>query len=188
VDIKGGSQLTSMTSLGLAGAGTAAADGLVDAKLARLAQGAKQAGVPDAAKKRAEVREVAEQFESLFLNLVMKSMRDTIQKSGLIDGGNAENIYTSMLDDEYAKQMAAQHSTGLADSIAEFMLRTAGDQDGAQAAAAQAAGLKAYGMKARGASAGADALQPAAKRATMEVDDPAAAASALSSTLRPRPL
>ncbi|MEN9835490.1 MAG: peptidoglycan hydrolase FlgJ, partial [Pseudomonadota bacterium] len=57
---------------------------------------------------RATIKKAAEDFESLFLNIVLKSMRDTVQKSGLIDGGNAEDIYKSLLDDEYAKMMAAQ--------------------------------------------------------------------------------
>jgi len=72
-------------------------------------------------KDQAEIRKLSEDFESIFLGLVLKSMRDSVQKSGLIDGGNAENIYRSMLDDEYAKQMAAQHHTGLADQIANFL-------------------------------------------------------------------
>lgn len=69
-----------------------------------------------------EIKQLSEEFESLFLGLVLKSMRDSVQKSGLIDGGNAENIYRSMLDEEYAKQMASQHHTGLADQIAEFLI------------------------------------------------------------------
>jgi flagellar protein FlgJ len=72
-------------------------------------------------KDRDQIRQLSEDFESIFLGMVLKSMRDSVQKSGLIDGGNAENIYRSMLDDEYAKQMAAQHHTGLADQIAEFL-------------------------------------------------------------------
>lgn len=80
--------------------------------------------IADAAttQKNAEIRQLSEEFEALFLGMVLKSMRDSVQKSGLIDGGNAENIYRSMLDDEYAKQMATQHHTGLADKIAEFLI------------------------------------------------------------------
>ena len=77
---------------------------------------------PEIAKKNAEIRQLSEDFESLFLGMVLKSMRDSVQKSGLIDGGNAENIYRSMLDDEYAKQMSSQHHTGLADQIADFLI------------------------------------------------------------------
>lgn len=78
-------------------------------------------GKTQPSKNEAEIKKLSEEFESIFLGLVLKSMRDSVQKSGLIDGGNAENIYRSMLDDEYAKQMAAQHHTGLADQIANFL-------------------------------------------------------------------
>lgn len=76
---------------------------------------------PQSTQKEADIKKLSEEFESIFLGLVLKSMRESVQKSGLIDGGNAENIYRSMLDDEYAKQMAAQHHTGLADQIANFL-------------------------------------------------------------------
>lgn len=75
---------------------------------------------------RTEIKRLANEFESLFLNLVLKSMRDTIPKSELMNGGNAEDIYKGMLDDEYAKMMAEQRSTGIADNIEEFLLRAQG--------------------------------------------------------------
>src|SRR4051812_34346502 len=88
----------------------AARDALVqsqrDASLRNAA--AKTGGAPGdpKAKDRGQIKKLAEDFESLFLNLVLKSMRETIMKGGLVDGGNAESIYTSMLDDEYSKMMA----------------------------------------------------------------------------------
>lgn len=75
---------------------------------------------------RTEIKKLANEFESLFLNLVLKSMRQTVPKSELMGGGNAEEIYKSMLDDEYAKMMAEQRSTGIADNIEEFLLRAQG--------------------------------------------------------------
>lgn len=93
---------------------------------------------------REDIRKVAEDFESLFLNIVLKSMRETVQKSGLLDGGNAEDIYRSMLDDEYAKMMAAQRHTGIADNIEEFLLRSSGDTSKAETAIEKAVGMKTY--------------------------------------------
>lgn len=78
---------------------------------------------------RAEVKKVAEEFESLFLNIVLKAMRDTVPKDSLISGGNAEDIYRSMLDEEYARIMATQRHTGLADTIEAFLLKAAGKDD-----------------------------------------------------------
>ncbi len=62
-------------------------------------------------------REAAQEFESMFLNLVIGSMRQTVVKGGLIDGGNAEGIYQSMLDIEYSKSLAEQNMTGLAEAL-----------------------------------------------------------------------
>ena len=97
---------------------------------------------------RATTKKAAEDFESLFLNIVLKSMRDTVQKSGLIDGGNAEDIYRSMLDDEYSKIMAAQRHTGLADNIEEFLLNSQAQIRAAEPAKIQA--LQAYQKSAAG--------------------------------------
>jgi flagellar protein FlgJ len=73
-----------------------------------------------------KVRDLAKDFESIFLEQMFKSMRASVQKSGLIDGGNAEEIYTSMLDAEYAKQMSQQGSSGLADMIERQLLQSMG--------------------------------------------------------------
>lgn len=67
--------------------------------------------------KQDKFREVAKQFESIFIEMVLKSMRDTVVKSEFIDGGNAEKIYQSMLDKEYSSSMAGTGMTGLADAL-----------------------------------------------------------------------
>ena len=75
-------------------------------------------------KDASKIRKLAEDFESVFLETLVSAMRKTVDKSGLIDGGNAEDIYRSMLDSEYSKLMAAQRSTGLATAIESYMLET----------------------------------------------------------------
>ncbi|MBP9706045.1 MAG: rod-binding protein [Oligoflexales bacterium] len=74
------------------------------------------------ARQRTKFRESAQEFESMFLELVLKSMRDTVIKSELIDGGSAEDIYQSMLDQEYAKNMASTGITGLADVLEKQLM------------------------------------------------------------------
>ena len=65
----------------------------------------------------AKIKQLANEFESLFLEIVLKSMRETVQKSELVNGGNAEEIYRSMLDQEYAKNMAGMRQSGIGDAI-----------------------------------------------------------------------
>ena len=70
-----------------------------------------------------ELRRAVADFESLFINQMLKSMRETIGKSELFHGGKAEDIYTSMLDAELSKNMA--HSGGI--GLAEMLLKQLSD-------------------------------------------------------------
>jgi Rod binding domain-containing protein len=121
---------------------------------------------------RTEIKKVADDFESLFLNMVLKSMRETVQKSGLMDGGNAEDIYRGMLDDEYAKMMATQRTTGIADQIEAFMLQAQGLPKNPPDASALGAvkSVEAQGLKAYRDSS----LHNAGKSATMILGSPRA--------------
>lgn len=81
-------------------------------------------GVAKGGKDANKIRKLAEDFEAVFIETLVSAMRKTVDKSGLIDGGNAEDIYRSMLDSEYSKLMAAQRSTGLATAIESYMMET----------------------------------------------------------------
>jgi flagellar protein FlgJ len=67
-----------------------------------------QAGVrPDDATKS-----VAQQFESLFLNIMLKEMRKTVDRSGLL-GSEAMDTYQQMFDQQIALGMAKAGGIGL---------------------------------------------------------------------------
>ena len=68
------------------------------------------------------VKKLAEDFESIFMEIVLKSMRETVDKSSLTDGGNGEAVFQSMLDSEYSKSLASQSPSGLASSIQDYLL------------------------------------------------------------------
>ena len=96
------------------------------------------------AEDREKLREVSEEFESVFLDLVLKSMRNTVPKSELMDGGNGEEIFRSMLDTEHAKNMAKQRMTGIASTIEKDLLKAMEVQS---ASRTKEDGLKAYADK-----------------------------------------
>jgi len=74
-----------------------------------------------------QIREAAQEFESVFLFQMLKQVRNSIHKEeGLMNGGMGEEMFTGMLDEEYAKVMAKSQSTGLADVIFQQMSRNAG--------------------------------------------------------------
>lgn len=73
---------------------------------------------------KAAVREAAKQFETLFMQELMKSMRATTMDSGLLDNSGGE-LATGMLDQQMAGQMAGMKG-GLADAIARQLERQMG--------------------------------------------------------------
>jgi flagellar protein FlgJ len=67
-----------------------------------------------ASRETAATKKVAKEFESLFIGMMLKSMRETIGKDKITDGGHGEEIYRSMLDQEYSKALTERGGIGLA--------------------------------------------------------------------------
>jgi flagellar protein FlgJ len=67
-------------------------------------------------------------FESLFVNYLMQKMRDTIPDNSLFGGGQAEKIYTGMLDNEVAKSVSQQRGIGLA-AVMYAQMSSAGENE-----------------------------------------------------------
>jgi flagellar protein FlgJ len=70
---------------------------------------------------QAALKGAAQQFEALFLQMVLKSMRDAVPKSGLLDSAG-EQTYTGLLDQQLVSKVAAS-GTGLAGVIARQLAR-----------------------------------------------------------------
>lgn len=101
-------------------AGTeAAASGL--AYDARSLDGLRNASAQD----REAIRQVAQQFEALFMRQLLKGMRDAIPKSGMFEGPGADT-FTSMLDTQLST-VAAGQGGGLAALIERQLLGDRGD-------------------------------------------------------------
>jgi Rod binding domain-containing protein len=67
---------------------------------------------------RAQIRQAAEMFESYFLNMMFRNMRSVdFDSDGFIPRGNAERIFTEMLDEVISDKAAAQGGFGLADML-----------------------------------------------------------------------
>lgn len=61
------------------------------------------------------IKAAAQQFEALFMNMVMKSMRDATPQEGLFDNDQSR-MFTSMLDQQLSQTMASR-GVGLADAL-----------------------------------------------------------------------
>lgn len=72
----------------------------------------------------AALKAAAQQFEALFLQLVLKSMRDATPKEGLFDNDQTR-LYESLLDQQMSQVLAAKGGTGLAKIIESQLSRNA---------------------------------------------------------------
>lgn len=64
-----------------------------------------------------KLKEACRQFEAIFMKQMLNSMRKTVEKSGLMDGGMPEDIFEDMLYDEYADKMTKTAGFGIADLL-----------------------------------------------------------------------
>jgi flagellar protein FlgJ len=61
------------------------------------------------------IKAAAKQFEALFMNMIMKSMRDATPQEGMFDNSQTK-MYTSMLDQQLSQNLASR-GVGLADML-----------------------------------------------------------------------
>jgi flagellar protein FlgJ len=126
---------------------------------------------------------VAKQFEALFMNMIMKSMRDATPQDGMFDSEQTK-MYTSMMDQQISQSLA-NRGVGLADMLvrqlsnrvnaldaqglpinqgqADALLKTDQPSGTAKPAASQPTNIKAF----------QDQLMPHAEAASRETGIPA---------------
>ena len=69
-----------------------------------------------------KLKELAQQFEAIYLQQIFKEMRNTVPNDGLIERSNADDVYTQLQDAEAAQKMAEQGGIGLADLMLKQLL------------------------------------------------------------------
>jgi flagellar protein FlgJ len=119
-------------------------------------------------------RQAAAQFEALFMQMVLKSMRESVPRSGMLEGAGAD-VYQGMLDTQLAQSMTGRPG-GLSEMIARQLTRNMRGPDGAvpaqpprvsldglsrAAAPAADAALRALAPKAAGGRPAFEATVPA---------------------------
>ena len=71
----------------------------------------------------AKTWKTAQDFEAVFLNQMFELMGEGVQADSIFGGGQAENLERSMLNEQYAKQMAKSGGIGIASAVYQEMLR-----------------------------------------------------------------
>ena len=102
---------------------------------------------------KAATRETAQQFEAMFLQMMMKSMRDATPKSELNES-SATETFEAMFDKEVSVAMSKRNTLGLADMLVKHM------PDGSSAQPSTAAMLAARSGKAKGMPLQPEAAKP----------------------------
>ncbi|ACB34991.1 flagellar rod assembly protein/muramidase FlgJ [Leptothrix cholodnii SP-6] len=153
-----------------------------------VAGGASLDGLRASANKdpKGAIKEVAKQFEALFMQELMKSMRATTMKDDML-ASNGGEMMTGMLDQQYATSMTGQPG-GLADAIARQLERQMGVSPAAGSGPA-IGGLKGLGAGATGAASSVAGLNNNRARLAASYGVPAAtgatAGSATGATAAP---
>jgi peptidoglycan hydrolase FlgJ len=100
-----------------------AAEGAADkARLLKRTASDGSSGVTE--KQRQLAKKVSQDFEGLFVGMMMKSMRSTVGKDTLTGGGHGEEVYRSMLDQQYADASVKRGGgLGLAKLIEKDIIR-----------------------------------------------------------------
>jgi Rod binding domain-containing protein len=71
---------------------------------------------------KSALRETAQQFEAMFLQMMMKSMRESVEKSDLTQSEHAD-MFEGMFDREVSMAMARRNSLGVADMLVQAQTR-----------------------------------------------------------------
>jgi peptidoglycan hydrolase FlgJ len=106
------------------------------------------------------VRQVAQQFESVFARMMIKSMRDAIGKDPIF-GSDQAQLYQGMFDDQLSLELTRGRGLGLADVLVRQLQHSAAT-GGAASATGTADGPKSVSGPARAGAGGAASALPAA--------------------------
>lgn len=109
-----------------------AASGVLDQRLSLDVQGVDALRRTVRTSPETGMKQAAKQFEVMFMQMVLKSMREATPTDGLL-GSQQEKMYTSMLDQQLAQNLSGR-GLGLAEAMFAQLSRTMGS-DAAQAPA-----------------------------------------------------
>jgi Rod binding domain-containing protein len=97
-------------------------DANLQTAMAAIQNGAVSA--PGATGNRTAAVKAAKEFESVFISQFLGSMFSGIPTDGMFGGGEGEEMFRSLMIDQYGKQVEQRGGFGLADSVTRQLLKT----------------------------------------------------------------
>jgi flagellar protein FlgJ len=76
------------------------------------------------------IKGAAQQFEQVFLNMMLKSMREATPQEGMFDNDQTK-MFTGMMDQQLAQSMSSGHGVGLADVMVRQLTHSSMNAGGA---------------------------------------------------------
>lgn len=70
-----------------------------------------------------DLKKVSQDFESIFINMMLKTMRSTVVEGGFIEKSFGTKAYESMLDEEMSKEMAKSGGLGISEMVYKSLLK-----------------------------------------------------------------
>ncbi|WP_408955180.1 rod-binding protein [Natroniella sp. ANB-PHB2] len=64
-----------------------------------------------------QLKAVSQEFESIFLSMMFKQMRDATLKSDLLDSGLSREVFEDMYYDQIAEDAASREQLGIAEAV-----------------------------------------------------------------------
>jgi Rod binding domain-containing protein len=99
----------------------AATDGLTGQAMMSMNQG-KLASLQGSGKDMASIKATAEKFETVFLSEMFNHMFSGIKTDAMFGGGHGEDMFQSMMVDEYAKKIVSKGGIGITKSVMHTLL------------------------------------------------------------------
>lgn len=81
------------------------------------------AAKPQATPMAARAEKAAKDYESVFISQMLGAMFSGIKSDGVTGGGQGEEMFRSLMINEYGKSIAAQGGFGLADQMKAQLLK-----------------------------------------------------------------
>ena len=80
-------------------------------------------GIKQMPRDAAGIAKVAEDFEAFFAGLVFEQMSSDVEPDPVTGGGEGEDMFKGLLNQEYGKAVARTHSLGIADIVQKQLLQ-----------------------------------------------------------------
>jgi Rod binding domain-containing protein len=90
-----------------------------------ISSGSLTAAPPD---NNTQLKRLADELESVFLNQLFQAMRQSVPDGGLGDSSPGEEMFTAMLDEQLAKEAAFKWERGLGEQLYRQLSRRLVDQ------------------------------------------------------------